>query len=180
MKKVKVLLLAIFAMATTGAFAQSSPWWLEGQLGVDYEKPDGVDATTQFNIGIGANYKLSNEWSIGANLIFNRWDNGLNDGSMFYVNPQAIYAKQMSERWFWTPTCKIILGFGDETVIGLGVDLLAFEYKVSNRWALGMACNFGDVRFISNDAGSRFNFQLGRNESALGNIGLRFGFHYYL
>ena len=113
-------------------------------------------------------------------MIFEKWDDGNADGNMFYVNPQVVYSQPMWGRMVWTPSCKIILGFGDDTEIGLSVDLLAFEYRLSNRWALGAACDLGNVSFISNDAGSTFGFQLGRNTSTLGNIGFRFGFHFYL
>ena len=180
MKKIKVLLLAVFAMAATSAMAQTSPWWFEGQLGVNYQKPDGMDAMTNFNIGFGANYKLSEQWSVGANLIFDKWDNGVTDGNMFYIKPQVVYSQPMWGRMTWTPSANLSLGFGDETVIGVGVDLLAFEYRITDRWALGMACDLGNVSFLSNDAGSEFNFQLGRNTSTLGNLGFRFGFHFYL
>ena len=180
MKKIRVLLAAVIMMTTASVFAQNSPWWFEGQLGVSYAKPDGADAMTNFNIGIGANYKLTNEWSVGANILFDKYDNGVTDGSMFYVVPQAVYSKAMWGRMTWTPTCKLTLGFGDETVIGLGVDLLAFEYKISDRWALGMACDLGNIGFVSNDWGSTFAFQFGRNETTLGNMGFRFGFHFYL
>ncbi len=187
MKKIKVFVLAVLAMASTSAIAQSSPWWFEGQLGVNYTSLDDALETknTNFNIGFGANYKLSNAWSVGANLTYSYWSVDTKvtdtDGNMFYVNPQVVYTKPMWGRMSWTPSAKLILGFGDDTQIGVSVDLLAFEYKISERWALGMACDLGQISFINSDNnGSNVNFQLGRNTSTLGDLGFRFGFHFYL
>lgn len=187
MKKIKVLMLAVIAMASTGVFAQSSPWWFEGQLGVNYTSLDDAleSKETNFNIGFGANYKLSNAWSVGANLTYSYWKEkdtySEDNGNMFYIAPQVVYTKPMWGRMSWTPAAQLLLGFGDETVIGFGFDLLAFDYKISQKWALNIACDLGTVAFVNvEDAGSNFNFQLGKNSSTLGDMGFRFGFRYYL
>ena len=38
MKKIRVLLVAVIMMTTASVFAQNSPWWFEGQLGVSYSR----------------------------------------------------------------------------------------------------------------------------------------------
>ena len=179
-------MLAVLAMASTSAIAQSSPWWFEGQLGVNYTSLDDALETknTNFNIGFGANYKLSNAWSVGANLIYSYWGEStkINDDSenMFFVNPQVVYTKPMWGRMSWSPSAQLILGFGEETMIGLGIDLLSFDYKVADKWALNITCDLGTISFVNTDDISIFNFQLGRNNSKLGDLGFSFGFRYYL
>ena len=181
MKKIKILVMAVALFATTGAFAQKGGWWLEGNLGVNYEDIDNGTTTTEFGIGVGANYMISKDWSIGLNIGYDMYNKDLNDAletsisiNMFRITPQAIYSAKLFKNLSWTPRVYFSFGFGgaksetdkpsailydndlslydnDLSLIQFGVEPLAFEYMVNKHIGLGTTIHFADIFFRSYD-----------------------------
>lgn len=178
MKKIKILVMAVALFATTGAFAQKGGWWLEGNLGVNYEDIDNGTTTTEFGIRVGANYMISKDWSIGLNIGYGMYNKDLNDAletselaTGCLITPQAIYSAKLFKNLSWTPRVYFSFGFGgaksetdkplydndkplydnDLSLIQFGVEPLAFEYMVNKHIGLGTTIHFADIFFRSYD-----------------------------
>lgn len=214
MKKLKVLVLAVLAMASTGAIAQNG-WWLEGNLLFDYQKETDVQTTSTFGLEVGVNYNLNQNWSVGLNIGDEFWKKdidgsikNIDKGNLFMITPHATYATHLYKRLYWTPRVNLGFGFGtltgeygsskvdeDLTLINFGIQPLSFEYKISQKCALGATLTFADLYFQYNkveDAKttsirlplSKYNNHIISNNASddlyFGNIGINFSFHYYL
>ena len=170
MKKLKVLLIATLVMASTSVMAQKG-WWLEGNLGFNANSGKYVDGTDKakthdFNLGIGANYMISNDWSIGVGL---GWDNYYTENTglisytykdykknVFSVDLHADYNMKLAGKLYWAPRIYANIGFGNGTYedvahglvddfetdlfnMQIGVRVLSFNYKLTKNLEANMS-----------------------------------------
>ena len=201
MKRIKVLVMAVAVLATTGAFAQKGLWF-EGGLGYNHSEEENFLKENTFNVNAGVNYMLDRNWSVGLNLGFEMTDYDLDNKltqdykeNMFNITPQAIYTTKLIGGLSWTPRLYFTYGMGKHTIrtalgdndydltkIECGVDLLAVEFHVDSHVALGAKLNAGTLYFRSMDYDNlnaketEFNLPLG----SWNNSGVTLSFHYYL
>ncbi len=221
MKKLKVLLIATLVMVSTSVMAQKG-WWLEGNLGFNTysgETLAGVDKakTHSLNLGIGANYMISNDWSIGAGLGWNHYyteNSGLISYSykdykknLFDIDLHADYNMKLTGKLSWAPRIYANIGFGSGTYediatglvddlktdifnMQIGVRVLSFNYKLTKNLELNMSLDIADFYYKSvkesnddwdsKDLTNTTYFQFGKYNTNLGDMAVRFGFHWYL
>lgn len=180
MKKLKVLLIATLVMASTSVMAQKG-WWLEGNLGFNANSGKYVDGTDKakthdFNLGIGANYMISNDWSIGVGL---GWDNYYTENTglisytykdykknVFSVDLHADYNMKLAGKLYWAPRIYANIGFGNGTYedvahglvddfetdlfnMQIGVRVLSFNYKLTKNLEANMSLDIADFYYKS-------------------------------
>lgn len=187
MKKI-FLIAAVLVMGAMTANAQKGDWYLGGSVGFNYSDDTdfvGGEKTTSFSIMPNINYMFADKWSVGLGIGFNYIKNKEADtkANLFNFRPNVAYHCQLSEKFFYTPSVFINVGFGEDTkkrdvtVFGGGVNPLCFEFKPTA--SIGLTISAGDLSYTTtnvddgnNDGNvNEFNFNFNSN--------FQFGFNYY-
>jgi hypothetical protein len=178
MKTVKVFLAAVLMMATTATFAQKNQGglWFEGNLGfttyggTHNTGVDKLDSST-FNIGIGGNYMVSKDWSIGLNLGYKYTSDQTNNigkdlynkTNLFTVTPQANYFMRLTPKLTWTPRVYASFEFGkekDDLATGgtydkdisnmeFGVNPISLDYAITKNISFNFSMDIANLYYRS-------------------------------
>lgn len=177
----KLLFIALMAVATLGASAQSSKWFAGGQVtfGRTTEEPSGVKST-QVTVLPELGYNLTDKFAVGAQVGVQYRKSGGEEKTVFEVNPYARYTYFKYER------VNLFVDGGVDLGIGRADGSTAVQFGIGFR--PGVAFNINDkfslvahVGFLGYQGGNR----AAKNNGAPENWGLNlnsnnimFGFYY--
>lgn len=177
----KLLFIALMAVATLGASAQSSKWFAGGQVtfGRTTEEPSGVKST-QVTVLPELGYNLTDKFAVGAQVGVQYRKSSGEEKTVFEVNPYARYTYFKYER------VNLFVDGGVDLGIGRADGSTAVQFGIGFR--PGVAFNINDkfslvahVGFLGYQGGNR----AAKNNGAPENWGLNlnsnnimFGFYY--
>ena len=151
----KFLLMAVMAIATLGASAQSGTWYSGGQVtfGRTTQEVSGLK-TTQVTVLPEIGYNLTDNFAVGSVLGVSYKKTGDEKLTVFKVNPYARYT------YFSTDRVSLFLDGGVDFGIGRADGHCAVEYGIGLR--PGVALNLTDkfslvahVGFLGYQSGNR-------------------------
>lgn len=178
----KFLLMAVMAIATLGASAQSQTWYSGGQVtfGRTTQSVSGLK-TTQVTVLPELGYNLTDKFAVGSVLGVSYKKTGDQKLTVFKVNPYARYTYFSSER------VSLFLDGGVDFGIGRANGHTAVEYGIGLR--PGVSLNLSDrfslvahVGFLGYQSGNRPAKRNGTPENwglDLNSNNLMFGFYYH-
>lgn len=210
MKTIRIMVLAVLALASTATFAQKGGIWFDGNIGFNSQTNEnkGTDiklGSSTFDFNVSGNYMIADDWSLGLMLGYNLasadWmKEYANKTSVFSFGIQAYYFKPLVGNFVWAPRAYFAYGLGNYThedpveylendysfnTMTIAIEPLSFKYVVNQHFALTGCLNLANIYFTNtaddHNSASEFNFHLGNlNGLTLGNIGFRLGFAYTL
>ncbi len=134
---------------------------------------DGTTNTTKGDgafsggIGVNAGYFIKDNLLVGLGLGYNgsSQEDGtdINRENDFYLTPYASYYVKLADKFYYTPTAELDFIFGNTSLLdttdmsvrdiigtfgfGIGLKPAAFEYRVSEKIALGLS--LGELYFVT-------------------------------
>lgn len=188
MKKI-ILLVAAISMATFSVNAQKG-WFVGGSIGGEFNTTtttigghDDDVKSSNFSIVPSINKMFGEKWSVGLGLgyAYSKFENEETQGE-FVLMPNLTYYMQLSDKFYYTPSLNIGLGFGkynfeDEDVdaldvfeFGANIRPLSFEFRPTE----GIGINFAAGSLGYTSATAKINdtkqtnsdFSFGFNQAA--------------
>lgn len=152
----KILISAVALVFGVTAMNAQSPWFLGGEVGVNFAKGFDKTKVTEFHVNPQVGYMLNDNWGLMLDLDFSTMStkadgvDSVTDYSWFGGGIGAIYKLQIVDKFFYAPTLRV--GFaaeseGDLTDITANLNFFRFEFKPSCNWGLNF--NFGGIDFLN-------------------------------
>lgn len=177
----KFLFLAIAAVMTLGASAQSNKWYAGGQLtfGKTTESVSGLK-TTQVTVLPELGYNMTDNFSVGAQLGVQYRKAGGEEKTVFQVNPYARYTYYKYERINLFVDGGVDLGIGradGSTAVQFGIGFRpGVSFDINDKFSL-----VAHVGFLGYQGGNRAAKDNGAPENwglNLNSNNIMFGFYY--